>query len=310
MLLQGNCVKRVLGETSLSLEAKSGESFLVRTILCEAHADDKYLVLRTDRKTVGVYRTYGRAGNHLGHAGIDWFPLNLMEFLATKDVNVTIPVGEGQTFSIDGINEATEIVVTFDRYSAGDIMPTMPNGSESKEYTFMQYMTASDNLAAVGDLLLDVSLSPGEFIDFPCGKVVPANTTVKMLGLVGNPFRRGSDYDAGSWTTFVKLVKDRETLFDIDRDGLVFRALAARRGFDSYCVDMSLIGGVFQVPDWAQTGDIDLHTAPVKPLMFEPALEFVSGEELLVKLTCTYLASNPLTVDNIDLAAILNVKVA
>ncbi|GAI13440.1 unnamed protein product, partial [marine sediment metagenome] len=160
MLLQGNCVKHVLGETSLSLEAKSGVSFLIRRISCKAHEDDEYLVLRTDRKTVGVYRTFGRAGNHLGCIGSRIFALNLMEFLASKGVNVSIPIGEGQTFSIDSIDEETEIVVEFDRYSAGDILPTMPNGSESKEYTFPQYMTSSAALAAEGDLLLDVSLSP------------------------------------------------------------------------------------------------------------------------------------------------------
>ena len=307
MLLQGNCIKRAYGVTSLSLEAKAGESFLVRRIRCKANSADEYLILRTDRKTVGVYRTYGRAGNHLGFIGDVGHALNLMAFLESKGVNVSIPIGEGQTFSIDAINAATEIVVEFDRYSAGDITPTMPNGSESKEYTFMQYMTASADLAASGDLLIDVSLSPGEFIDFPCGKVVPANTTVRMLGLVGNPFYNKAFSGDNGMTEYVKLVKDRETLFDIDRHGIPFFGKEPV-GFDSqYLHGFSLIGGVWQNPvyDQSPAGDI---TENGKPLMFEPALEFVSGEELLVKLTCVYRESYEITVDDIDLAAILHVK--
>lgn len=308
MLLQGNCVKRVLGETSLSLEAKAGESFKINKISCKANSADTYLVLRIDRKTVGVYRTYGRAGNHLGRIGGVGHVLNLMAFLKSKGVNVSIPVGEGQTFSIDSINVGTEIVVEFDRYSAGDITPAMPNGSESKEYTFMQYMTASADLAVSGDLLLDVSLSPSEFIDFPCGKVVPAKTTVRMLGLVGNPFYNKAFSGLSGKTEFVKLVKDRETLFDIDRHGIPFMAREPV-GFDSqYLPDFSLIGGVWQNPVYDQTpaGDIIENG---EPLIFEPALEFVSGEELLVKLTCVYRASYEITVADIDLAAILHVKV-
>jgi len=307
MLQQGNCVKRVLGSTSLSLEAKAGESHLIRSIKCKANSADTYLVLRVDRKTVGVYRTYGRAGNHLGCIGDLEHALNLMDFLARKEVNVTIPIGEGQTFSIDSINAATEIVVTFDRYSAGDITPAMPNGSESKEYTFMQYMTASAALAATGDLLLDVSLSPSEFIDFPCGKVVPAKTTVRMLGLVGNTYSNGGSGADRSYTQFVKLVKDRETLFDIDRSGIPFRGRYGGSGYTSYIPDFSLIGGVYQPVDYSFTPfDADINIG--EPLMFDPVLEFVSGEELLVKLNCNKGSTRTLLPADIDLAAILHVK--
>lgn len=306
MLLQGNCVKRVLGETSLSLEAKAGESFLIRRIDCKANSADEYLVLRTDRKTVGVYRTYGRAGNHLGCIGDNIFALNLMEFLASKGVNVSIPVGEGQTFSIDSIDDETEIVVEFDRYSGGDITPTMPNGSESKEYTFPQYMTSTAALAKAGDLLLDVSLSPAEFIDFPCGKVVPAKTTVKMLGLVGNTYFQGS-VSGGSYTQFVKLVKDRETLFDPDRHGLPFRGGKTYEAYDRYVPDFSVIGGVYQAVSGVLVDRAETHIG--KPLMFDPPLEFVSGEELLVYLTCAYSETYGMATTVIDLAAILNVKV-
>lgn len=304
MLIQGNCTKRVFGKTSLSLEAKAGESFLLNRIYCEPNAADTYLVLRVDRKTVGVYRVSGKAGNHLGHIGSQLFPLNITDFLASKGINVTVPIAEGQTFSIDSINAGTEIVLVYDTYSAGDISAVMPNGSDAKEYTFLQYMEASLDLAADGDLLLDVSLSPKEFPDFPCGKNVPARHAIQMLGLVGNPYNNGDGGADTSRTTFVKLVKDRETLFDQDRAGIVFRGGYSDYGYEGYHPEMSLIGGVYQPQE--QTSSV---FANGKPLIFEPALSFVSGEELLVYATCIKGTTRTLLGNVIDLAAILNVKV-
>jgi len=302
MLLQGNCVKRVLGDTSLSLEAKAGESLLIRRIYCEANSADEYLVLRVDRKTVGVYRVYGHGGSHLGRIKAKLYPLNLMEFLADNGINVTIPVAEGQTLSIDSINAATEIVVVFDRYNAGDITAIMPNGSDAKEYTFIQYMVGSETLSATGDLLLDTSLSPAEFPDFPCGKVVPARHAIKMLGLVGNPYAQGFG-SSTSHTTFVKLVKDRETLFDPDRNGIPFRGQASGGHRDSYQTDFSLIGGCHDGKEELGEADIGL------PLLFDPALSFVSGEELLIYVATVQDGSETLEGSFIDLAAILNIKV-
>ncbi len=304
MLRQGNCVKRGYGATSLSLQAEAGHSFLVRRIYCEPNSADTYLVLRVDRKTVGVYRTYGRAGNQLGHIKASLFPLNLMEYLEDKGINVSIPVAEGQTFTIDSINAATEIIVVYDAYSAGDIRADMPNGTDAKEYTFIQYMTGATSLTASGDMLLDVSLSPAEFPDFPCGKSVPAKHTIKVLGLVGNPYCKGVSGSNEFKTTFVKLVKDRETLFDEDRAGIVFRGQRSGGFTHSYQVDFSMIGCCHDGTDESGEGDIGF------PLLFEPALEFVSGEELLVYVTGALTGSETLSVDYIDLAAILNVKVA
>lgn len=303
MLKQGNCVKRGYGATSLTLQAEAGNSFLVRRIYVEANSADTYIVLRVDRKTVGVYRTYGRGGNQLGHIKAQLFPLNLMEWLESKGINVTIPVAEGQSFSIDSINAGTEIILVYDRYDAGDITANMPNGTESKEYTFMQYMTGTTALSASGDMLLDVSLSPAEFPDFPCGKVVPAKHSISMLGLVGQPYCKGISGSNEFKTTFVKLIKDRETLFDEDRAGIVFRGQRSGGYTHSHQVDFSLIGNCGDNTKDSGVGDIGF------PLLFEPALDFVSGEELLVYVTGAETGTETIAVAYIDLAAILKVKV-
>ncbi|GAH91461.1 unnamed protein product [marine sediment metagenome] len=127
-----------------------------------------------------------------------------------------------------------------------------------------------------------------------------------MLGLVGNTFYNGT-VSGASYTQFVKLVKDRETLFDPDRAGLVFRGGRTDNDRDRFIPAFSVIGGVHQSA-YGVNADI-AETYMGKPLMFDPPLEFVSGEELLVYLNCAYDAAEDMLTTDIDFAAILNVKV-
>lgn len=302
-LKQGNCVKRVLGATSLTLQADAGESFLIKAIYCRPTSSDTYIIIRVDRKTVGVYRVYGKGGNHLGHIGKSVFPLNLMEFLASKGINVSIPVAEGQILTIGTIAATTELVVVYEIYDGSDIRSDMINGSAAKEYNFIQYMESSSDILVTGDLLLDLSVSPAEFPDFPCGKVVPAKHIIQMLGLVGNPYSYGVSEGSNIQTNFVKLIKDRETLFDEDRNGLPFEGQCSNGFTHSYTTKFSLIGGCHDGNQDSEKADIGL------PLLFEPALNFVAGEELLTYVTVQQDGSGTMDGNRIDLAAILNVKV-
>lgn len=301
MLIQGNCVKRITAKLGGNLQADSGESFLVRRLYCKPSASDTYLVLRLDRKTVGVYRVKGHYGNHLSHIREDYIPMNLMAFLESKGINITIPVAEGQTFNVSRADEDGEVLVVYDIYTAGDITANMPNGSDSKEFTFIQYMDAGDYPSVSGNALLNVSLSPAEFPDFPCGAVVPTRYKIDILGLCGTPV--ASKLYQGDYigSTFVKLIKDRETLFDEDRNGIVFRSGSpSLSGAASYKCEMSLIGNGCE---WGSGTSNDIHG---EPLIFEPKLSFLSGEELLVYMSFFSDGTRLLEEGSIDLAAILH----
>ena len=303
MLRQSNCIKRALTTVAFALQADAGESFLIKRILLGATVTDTDPILRVDRKTVGFYRGGAIGRNHLGHLDDTFLPMNLMDFLASKNINMTIPVAEGQEFTIDrGASKTGDVTVIYDIYDASDILATMVNGSESKEYNFIQYMTASAALEAAGDHLLDVSLSPGEFPDFPCGKVVPARSTIEILGVAGAPVSKG-DAGAGYTTTeYLKLIKDRETLFDEDRNGIPFFATDNTTATAIYNTIMSLIGDCVSVgADFSDPGY-------GLPLLFDPPLHFESGEELLVYLNCSYNASGTIAVAEVRVAMIMNVK--
>jgi len=301
MLIQGNCVKRITDVSTGSLEAKSGESFLIKCLYVAADTGNTYLTLKVDRKTVGVYRIAGKAGNHLDVMRSDEVHKNLMEFLIKSGINCSIPVAEGQTFTVTTPGTSPDVVIVYDTYAAGDITAAMPNGTDSKEYMFMQYMVSAGTVDSTESLVLDSSLSPAEFPDFPCGKAVPANNKIEILGLVGCPCGQGTSASNKTYSTYVKLVKDRETLFDEDRNGIPFFWLHGIFGGTNYFSDFSLIGPCVNVDMSTLTGTLG------DPLLFTPPLSFVAGEELLVYMSFIQLAAYTVAGSEIDLAAIMKV---
>lgn len=302
MLIQGNCVKRITASGGGNLVVPAGKSYLVRLLYAEPSGNDTFLTLRIDRKTVGAYRIGGKSGNHLSFLTEGNIKRNLMEFLTASGINVTIPVAEGQTFSVSRYAETGEVIVVYDQYDAGDIRADMPNGSDAKQYTFIQYLNNSATKAVSGDLLMDESNSPAEFPDFPASAVVPARHTIDILGLAGHPTGHKTSGDNYILSTFVKMIKDRETLFDEDRAGIVFRAKKPSEDKTMYRIDFSLIGACV-MSSYSQSDEVS-----ADPLMFDPPLHFVAGEELLVYVTFALTGSDTLLADTVDLAAIMQVN--
>ena len=304
MLKFSNAAFEIAGLSTYDLTADIGESFMIRKITVFAPSDDGYLVLRVDRKTVGVYRTKGKSGNHLGHPQTGWLHKNLMEALESRGINVSIPIAEGQTFTYEFTTGNGHVCTYYDVYDAGDIRADMPNGSDSKEYMFIQYMNASSYPSASGDVLLDVSLSPGEFPDFPCGKNVPPRHKIDVLGLVGSPVGDSTDGDNYIVTDFVKLIKEREVLFDQRRRGFLFTGLRGVVSGTYWNNTFSPIGPC--VPVQIVLYDQD-STQPSyqDPMIFDEPIHMLSGEELNVYITVREVGYHTLSAGSIDLAAIL-----
>lgn len=298
MLLQANMVKQITASGGGDLEAKAGESLRVKRIECIPSTNDTYLTCRVDRVTTAYYRVKGKSGNHLGTIHGGYIKGNIMQFLEMHGVNVSIPVAEGQTFNVSRYAEAGNVMIVYDRYSAGDVLATDPNGSESNIVTFLQYAKIGTTPAASGDHKLDTAITPSEFPDFPCGKVVEARHTIELLGVAAQPFVNAEAGPKAVGTSYMKFVKDREVLFDSDRNGIPFNAVNAAATADSYVANYSLIGSGAEI--LINTNVI----TPGDPLMFEPVLRFESGSELNVYLTLAF-TSDP-TWDAIeDVAFIL-----
>lgn len=304
MLRQANKVKRITASGGGDLSAAAGKSLLIKSIYCIASSSDTYLTLSVDRVTVGVYRVAGRAGNQVSPYLTDYVIPHIMDFLTSKGINVAIPVAEGQTFNVSRFAETGNVMIVYDEFDAGDVRSDMPNGSDANEYTFIQYMSSSETPVASQDILIDTSLSPAEFPDFPCGKNVPAGHTITMLGIAGHPFTTGGAGPNAWGTTFVKLIREREVLFDEDRNGIPFDGQDATATADAYMCNFSLIGPCTPVL-------LDSAVQVIgDPLMFDPALVFGEGEELNIYLSGIMTTAAAWEETLVDLEVILNVKKA
>lgn len=301
MLRQSNKVKRVTASGGGDLIAPAGRSYLVKSIYCIASTNDTYLTIRVDRVTVAFYRVKGRAGNHISSMIVGSHVPHIIDFLMSKEINLTIPIAEGQTLNVNRYAETGNVILVYDEYDAGDIRADMPNGSDALEYTFLQYMSTSETPIASQDVLLDTSLSPAEFPDFPAGKVVPANHEITLLGLVGHPFTTGAAGPNAWGTTFLKLVREREVLFDDDRNGIPFDGQDGAAVVDAYMCNFSLIGACVPVLLDSAVKAIGL------PLLFTPSLVFSEGAELNVYLSGIMTTDAAWEETMVDIAAILKV---
>jgi len=304
MIKQINCTKLITAATGGSLEANAGESFLVRAIFnaLPITKTDTYLTAKIDNVTVGYYRCVGKSGNHLGGASSSTIGRNLMQFLVERGLPFSLPVAEGQKLTISRAAGTGKIIVLYDRYDAGDIRADMPCGTAAKNYGFLQYLRETDILTASGDMELDTSITPAEFPDFPAGKAVPAKTKIKLHGIAACPAGYWVSNDHGFYTSYLKLVREREVLFDEDRVGFLFEANNYLAQLHPYELGKSIIGS------GAEFGDSNGFFANKQPLMFDPALVFESGEELIVYLTWVKKGSGTMTANLADVALILEVN--
>lgn len=303
MLKQQNCTKLITAATGGDLEADSGESFLVKAIFnaLPITKTDTFLTAKIDNVTVGFYRCVGKSGNHLGGASASTVGRNLMRFLTDRGLPFSLPIAEGQKLNVSRPAGTGKIIVLYDRFDAGDIRADMPCGTDSKIYGFLQYLRESTLLQADGDMVLDTAITPAEFPDFPAGKAVPAKMKIRLHGIAACPYADFVSGDNGFYTRYLKLTREREVLFDEDRVGFLFWGNDQTAQTAQYTLGKSIIGS------GAEYAEFNSFWANKQPLMFDPALEFASGEELLVHLTIEKIGTHTHPANLADVALILEV---
>ena len=302
MLKQNNCVKLITASGGGDLEADANESFLVRGIYVDPSDNDTFLTVKIDNVTVAYYRLVGKSGNHLGRISSSTIGRNLMEFLVVLGLPFSLPVAEGQKLTVTRYAETGKVQILYDRYDAGDITALMPCGTASKVYGFLQYLRESAVLTASGNMHLDTAITPAEFPDFPADKPVPAKVRIKLHGIAGCPVADFASGDNGFYSSFLKLVREREVLCDEDRAGFLFQGNDQTAQTAQYILGKSLIGS------GAEYAEFNSFWANQNPLMFDPPLVFESGEELLIYLTWVKIGTHTMPVNLADVALILEVE--
>jgi hypothetical protein len=343
------------GATDLTLQAKVGQSILVKDILIHNPVSN-YITCKVDKDTVGYFRVGGNLGNHLqlpmgsvkhshgirvaaadgalteDHALMDAFQVSnahisvfsdraalttegdilqfgsiplvkyqsILSYLSSKQIFKGLPVSEGETLLITGANQVGCIqLVVYELYDAGDIKNTDENGTKADSYIFLNYGRVAAAIVTGASFIYGTVQSPAEFPDFPYGKTVPAKTRITLYGVLGTDivdYRSAAD---ALNSEYLKFVKGRETLFDEDKNGILFKGLTGTVDAASiFGRGISLVGNL---------SSIDTK----EPFMFPEPLVFNEGDELNVYITTVAgvaIAAATLAAADMEIALICKVE--
>lgn len=224
----------------------------------------------------------------------------ILKFLGDLGIFKGFPIAEGETLTLSGIARTNSIaIIVYEQWEPADISPEMENGSKSLEYLFINYGDTGGVISSATNTLYDNPVSPAEFPDFPFGKVVPAKHEIDIIGILASP--RASGENLGThyiYTDFIKLVKDRDVLFDEDLRGLLFShpSTTVDSGIDQTAEGFTMIGNLSEYDN-------------NPPLMFPVPLTFVAGDELNIYLTTAAGATAPnLALDEQEIGLITKVR--
>lgn len=224
----------------------------------------------------------------------------LLAFLVGLGFLSGYPVAVGETFQITGAKQAGSIqLVEYEIYDEEDMKSEMANGSRALEYIFCNYGNTGASITAPGSHLYDTTLNPGEFTDFPFGKVVPAKTEIDLIAILASDFAPSeNDGSDSQYTQYLKLIADRETLLDEDRNGLLMLGPSGANvgGRDRIGEGQSLLGNY---------SDVDMNL----PFRFAEPLTYRAGDDLDIYLTTAGAGSyKDIAIAEHEIALILKVR--
>ena len=225
---------------------------------------------------------------------------SVLAWLFKEGIFKGFPIAEGETLTLDAYKDANTIqMLIYEQWDPADIKPTQENGSMGAEYFFLNYGNCGASVNADGDTKFNTAKTPAEFPGFPFGEVVPAKHQLTIFGILACPFtpqeNDGTNYCSTKW---IKFVKDRETLFDEDRNGLLFwaRNNTADGLQDMIAEGFTLIGNLSEKDN-------------NPPFMFPEPLVFEAGDELNVYLTTVKSGTGQaIAIDEHEIALIMKVK--
>lgn len=281
MLRESGKVKAVRGNNNLELQAEANESYRVRDIMVDSAAS-AYVSIYVDKVLVGYYRTGGNLGNHLHFPLTDEENSSVFGLLVSNQIFRPIPVPKGSKLQITGAAQAgaTQVVV-YDEYDENDVRSTEPNGPESNDYDVINYGRSSATLVD-GDNRYTVAQTPNQFPDFPFGETVPGGRDITLYGILASDVGQ-NDGTNEQLTQYLKLIRNRKTLFDDDLNGLPFFGVVPAGTATNIGTGQSIIGN---------------HSATDQrlPFIFDAPLQFHEGEDLDIVVNTSVTAGTGIIV--------------
>ena len=213
-------------------------------------------------------------------------PWTILKFLAAKGIFTGYPVATGEKFKITGAAQALAIqIVIYEIWDGEDVKNTEDNGSKAKNYFFINYGRPAASVTTSTDTIYDTVQSPAEFPAFPFNRTVPPKTQIDILGICASEISLAGDaITKYNYTKFLKMIFEREILFDEDRNGILFEGLTPPD-----VVTLLSIGEGSSLIGYYSSIDAKEPFMPPTPLTFK------EGDELNIYAT-TEIASTGATI--------------
>lgn len=294
MLLRSGMVANTHGSTALTLEMPAGKAARITDlqIWLDAHQAEDWSIT-IDRKSIMQFVAPDEW--YMIGADPEKFEESMRAAFRRAGLWPTIPLCEGETLEITAPGADNFMEVVYDLYDAADVSPSEPNGSKSDVYRLFQTISNAAERAAVGDLPLDQSDLSSQYPAFPGGEVVPAKMEMSLLGMFGTPWHHAALGVLGQYTTYLKMLADREDVLDLSLNGMLYRSddFKTTAGLNQYCVASRL-----------NKGDNGSHAQLVT---FDPPIVFPSGSELNVYATVAGGCANVFAAGEVQLGMIFDV---
>lgn len=297
-------VKRLTASSGGTLTAPNHESFRVTDLFCVPSANDTYLTLIIEGVTVGKWRVAGLAGNHVPYPAVETAQKyerstgGLFAWLRAHGIDLTYPVATGQSLTVQRYAQTGEVTVVYDAFDRDDVAETEVNGPKAATRRYLHYVTNTAAITTSPVTLATSLIWPGGE-QWPIGaRDVPHATTIRLLGLFGAPVAHGDGSANKGYTTYLKLLREGDVLFDQDQNGLPFVGDSAQTAdAASYKAVASTIG-----PLTAEQ--------PQPPLLFPEPLAFGPGATLTPDLIVAGAAASGIAAAEVDLAFLLERETA
>jgi hypothetical protein len=242
---------------------------MVTDIHCEGKTTD-YATVLVGSGTNGYFRVSSTTlGNHLPFIPKSSSMKTILGFLRSKGIFQGYPIPFGDKLVVK-VPTSQHISIVYDEYDKDDMKEEMQNGKKCKELIFVNYGTTLAAVNTATDTAINTSLMPKEFSKFPYGEACPGNVKMEILGVCYSS--RGADDGSTAanyvHTKYLKLIKDRDTLFDKDLNGLMAHGLTVGTG------------GTFEAENGYDIGGENTDLYNKEPLMFAEPISFVPGQEI------------------------------
>jgi len=225
-LKRSNEFRVVENASELSFKPDEGEALRVKRIEVKGASAGDYASVYIGRAIAGYFAVNFEGFNHLAPRIAGVSARNIFDVLEKNGMALIYPVADGESFKVELGSTADFIKVTYDVYDAGDVKSDEPNGSKSKELTYIAYLTNADEWTKGDYYTLDKMINPVEFPNFPV-EPVPSKAKIDVLAVMGLPLAvslgDGTNTLGTSYTTRLRIFYQRRVLFDPDRLGWLFK---------------------------------------------------------------------------------------